>query len=537
MRWPLPVIIVVLGLSLSCSSTPSNQNDNNNNNDPSSTNASSVSDKKRENYSVVFTIPVGEGGVNYANVGEEESEPWGPGGLTIQDDGTFLIVDTVADRILKYGSDGSRLATITLKDVVGITDVTADDGNIYVLDQAATVPEILHLSSQGDLLERHPLHSQMLARGLTGLAMSQDRAVLLEFDNGLSTRSFDNRRALDRSLRGNSYAVNVPSLQSQLSEGGRGFVLLNNQRFAEIELPNLLAGLKILRVKANGDVFVLVDEIVPTPEVNLDETIRRFKSDGTLTGFARVPIHDMNTYVENNVAVDNEGQAFATLSGKDNFKVVKLTFENQLEPILAKSPFMPSAATPSGGCNRTRAQMIATAKEYINNRVFLNVSNLNGDCPGRGKPRYLGTTAGIYRSVAYDWGGGAGVDTYNQHMLQNKAAGDVDTHNEEDCSSGVDCSGFVTRCWGFNQSIKYSTWDLPKHSGEISIVELQPGDILNRPGNHVVLFDRFPEGSNSGNGVMDWESTKTKKFDRVVYMRSSWRRLMGYVARRYEHVC
>lgn len=537
MRRSLPLIIVVLGLSLSCSSTPSTENHNNNNNGSSTTNANSLSDKKSENYSVVFTIPVGEGGVNYANVGEEESEPWGPGGFTIQDDGTFLIVDTVADRILKYGSDGSRLSTITLKDVVGITDVTADDGNIYVLDQAATVPEILHLSSEGDLLERNPLHRQMLARGLTGLAMSQDRAVLLEFDNGVSRRSFDNKAALDRSLLGKSYVVNVPSLQSQLSEGGRGFILLKDQRFAEIKVDNLLAGLKILRVTANGDVFVLVDEILPTAEVNLDETIRRFKSDGTPTGIARVPIHDMNTYVENNVAVDKEGEAFATLSGKDNFKVVKLAFENQLEPILAKIPFKPSAATPSSSCNRTRAQMIATANEYISNRVSLNTTNLDGDCPGRGKPRYLGTTAGVYRSVAYDWGGGDGVHTYNQHMLQNKAAGDVDTHKEEDCSSGVDCSGFVTRCWGFKESIKYSTWDLPKYSGEISIVELQPGDILNRPGNHVVLFDRFPEDANSGNGVMDWEATKTKRFDRVVYMRSSWRRLMGYVARRYKQVC
>src|SRR6266516_4722788 len=152
MRSSLISLTAFLVFSFSCSRPAANRSDTRV--DGPGSNGTPTAETMSEHYSVVFTIPTGEGGINYANVDEKESEPWGPGGFTIQDDGTFLIVDTAADRILKYGSDGSRLSTITLKDVVGITDVTADDANVYVLDQAAPVPQVIRLSPQGGVVKR-----------------------------------------------------------------------------------------------------------------------------------------------------------------------------------------------------------------------------------------------------------------------------------------------------------------------------------------------------------------------------------------------
>ena len=60
-------------------------------------------------------------------------------------------------------------------------------------------------------------------------------------------------------------------------------------------------------------------------------------------------------------------------------------------------------------------------------------------------------------------------------------------------AAGVDCSGFVSRAWGLkahNGTFKLASIAAPLPT----IFDLKPGDILNRPGNHVRLFVGFEPG-------------------------------------------
>jgi hypothetical protein len=539
---PLLLLVFILSLAPSCSSPVSTQTGNDNGN--TSTNANSQTPQET---SVVLSIPVGGEGINYANTDVEESEPWGPSAISIAPDGTFLIVDTVDNEVLRFRPDGSQMPTIKVDNVVGITDVTANAAHIFVLDESATTPAIVRFTTEGVLEDSQLLTPQLLGgglrsreslRSLSGLATAEDGDVLLEFNSGESTRRLDNRAALDSSLRGRRFSVEVPTLQSQLSDGGRGLVLLDGQRFAEVRVENLVAELKILSVNANGDVFVVLDELAALPQVNVDQTVRRYSSNGTLTGVARVPIRESYTYVRHSPGIDRDSQVIALITKKGrNAEVVRLNFRTELVPILPRSTFIQSNANPANACTRTRSQIASMARRYIDNSVPLNITNLDGACEGRRKPRYLKATAGRYSSVAYDWGGAETVESYNAQMAQNRAAGDIDTNGVERCSIGVDCSGFVTRCWGFSDpSVKYGTSTLPSISSEINILELLQGDILNRAGRHVVLFDKLMSDGN-GNYVMAWESITTDNADRVVHEKSSWRRFAGYVARRYRQVC
>ncbi|HET7287788.1 MAG TPA: hypothetical protein VFI71_09975 [Pyrinomonadaceae bacterium] len=498
--------------------------------------------------SIVLTVPVGEGGITYADAEVEELEPWGSSAFEITDDGTYLIADAVGKRILRYRADGSQLPAFPVKDVVGITDIAASLENIYLLDKSSAIPSIVRLSNEGVVEAQTPstliagLKSRAAMKDLSGVATAADGDVLLEFEPGVEMRRFNNVRALDRSLRGNNYSVSVPTLQRQLVDGGKGSVLRNGSPFIEIKVDNLLAELRVLTVNSAGEIFVVVDEIVPTSQVDVDETVRRYRADGTLLSTARVPIHDMYFQVANNLRVNQQGEIIAKVPRRKDTVFVKLKFESELAPILTKTTFDPAtpAPAPEGTCRRTRAQMIAMAKTYINNKVSLSLANLSGtDCQGRKKPKYLGDAAGEYNSVAYDWGGSDTPERYNQHMAENRAAGDTDAHAVENCSSGVDCSGFVTRCWGFTDpGQRFETASLPSISVAISILQLQPGDILNKPHRHVVLFDRFDEGqSRDGNGLMAYESTTTQGSDRVIHGRTNWRRWLGYTAMRYKRVC
>ena len=84
---------------------------------------------------------------------------------------------------------------------------------------------------------------------------------------------------------------------------------------------------------------------------------------------------------------------------------------------------------------------------------------------------------------------------------EKQAAGDAAASR---FAAGVDCSGFVSRCWRLSRP--FSTRELPVLSISLpSWDELKTGDILIAPGRHVLLFirwegaekDRFP-GSEAG---------------------------------------
>ncbi len=100
--------------------------------------------------------------------------------------------------------------------------------------------------------------------------------------------------------------------------------------------------------------------------------------------------------------------------------------------------------------------------------------------------------------VAYKWGGLDTPESFDAGVRAGKAAGDVytpekrrlDSRGVSDDAVGIDCSGFICRCWKLKK--RYSTYSL----GDIcrtlaSPGDLQPADILNKASGHVLLFVRF----------------------------------------------
>lgn len=114
-----------------------------------------------------------------------------------------------------------------------------------------------------------------------------------------------------------------------------------------------------------------------------------------------------------------------------------------------------------------------------------------------------------------------------------KFAGDIDTSSEE-CSRGVDCSGFVSNAW--NLSDHYGTCNLETISTPLaSLYELQPGDIMNRCSptpRHVIIFDHF-----TANGMVGYESTGYLEYDRVVRIDRLFVNIADYTPRKYNNAC
>jgi hypothetical protein len=106
--------------------------------------------------------------------------------------------------------------------------------------------------------------------------------------------------------------------------------------------------------------------------------------------------------------------------------------------------------------------------------------------------------------LPYQWGGFSSIDGYNlsnpkdfdeqytgsgTYEGRSYFAGDINTEDYSRWACGLDCSGFVSRCW--NLPNKHATYTFKDIVSPIRLEELKKGDIINIPYYHVILFKDF----------------------------------------------
>jgi len=503
-----------------------------------------VQKQSEKTYEVVASIPTGDFGIHYRNVGVPEAEVTGPASFRVLRDGSFVIADTDEDRIVVI-SRGVVVREIRVPEAQGIADLAiTPDGDILALDLAQ---RRVHLIQQNkETGQKHgPIEvpADADSGAVTGITVSSDGQPAFDLNGGSRVITSKGNELRKQLRSGAEITVNAPDLNDPNSNASVGSIRSGDQE-TQIAVSNLLGGVRILGTDRVGNLFVVVTEVSGTDGIQVDETIRKYDANLKLLGIARVPVNERFTFTQRGLDLADDGTVFAMIPRADRLDIVRLYFQRSLTPLLPEPPkatpfkmqrahaYRPSPM-PQVACSRSRRQMVNAANQYLNNRVYLTTTNLTGTCSGRTAPRYLGTTAGYKDSVAYDWGGNDAVSDYNSYMSQGYQAGDIPIYSSgvESCSRGVDCSGFVSRVWG--RTTKYSTTTLPNISTRIyDLRELQEGDILNLYNSHVVIFNGMANG-----GINAWESTINLKYDRVVYGFASWTRLSNYLPYRYNEVC
>lgn len=99
----------------------------------------------------------------------------------------------------------------------------------------------------------------------------------------------------------------------------------------------------------------------------------------------------------------------------------------------------------------------------------------------------------VNSGIPYKWGGFDDPASFDHAIAEGHAGGDVSTPAKRRAdnaavsarATGVDCSGFVSRC--LKLPTVHDTSQLPSVCLPIEAASLRPGDVLNIPRRHVLL--------------------------------------------------
>lgn len=124
----------------------------------------------------------------------------------------------------------------------------------------------------------------------------------------------------------------------------------------------------------------------------------------------------------------------------------------------------------------------------------------------------------VNQGIPYKWGGFDDPASFDRGIANGLAAGDVSTPAKRQAdnaavsqyAAGVDCSGYISRCLKLPEV--YDSARLPSICDVLpSAQDLRPGDLLNIPRRHVMLFAGWAKPDRSWiyfyetGGIPEWK--------------------------------
>jgi len=191
----------------------------------------------------------------------------------------------------------------------------------------------------------------------------------------------------------------------------------------------------------------------------------------------------------------------------------------------------PQASTIARLPRASRAEIVARAHAIANHGWTCSSSNLNASCSRKYRSDWKAGQR--VTGIPYRWGGSDTPELFDKKLAQGLAAGAHSQYGILSCAAGIDCSGFVTQAWGLPAGHAYSTSNLRQIAGKPKYnwyTDMKPGDALNLPGSHVVLFTGYnPDGT-----INICEASGSK--GRVVCHSATWSRFVKYIPLQYKGI-
>ena len=456
--------------------------------------------------------------------GSQDVELMGPQALSSDGAGNLFMLDQVNGRIVRFDPKKPTVEPSILKMpenvkpsdlVVRNNDIMVWDGSIRTL-RAPDGPSTRSVDNDPVQLE------EVSSRGV------DDRVATSAFAQMGSQPPGSPSDLLDQNTRAVVTKKTRQPERQYVASRGRGSIVADiipeksdnavrvevnaadtNETIAQLLLRtrNRLGTVEFLEVDNNDRFYVLAEDI-PTSGKRASTYVIRYASNGQFEGVYDLPL--ANTPLTRRfVAISGDGEVYFLRTKPDKVEVLAVGFRALRDLASAASSPAPASDVPAATASKfdgiaavrpsNRQQAIETAFAFEGVQWKLTPANYGPDpdtaCSGFSRirrPWYLQDKVNQeVRGVPYCWGCHGSLASFRAQIERGTKAGNVCTHNAPRPDvAGVDCSAFVSAAWGL--SVHYTTAAIPAIAKPIGNPwDLKPGDALNKPGSHVMLFLRF----------------------------------------------
>ena len=450
-----------------------------------------------------------------------DTEVDGPQALTSDADGKVYLLDQVNGRIVKFDPKSPSAAPRILQLpgalrptdlIVRKTDILVWDGSVHTLQptQQNDSPSFRGLEE----VNTRAADDQTVVSAFAQMGSSDpgDATDLLDQSN----RSTGGKKSPPRSRQhiatlgsGSVYVDVIPEdrgsaarIEVNRDDGGTNTLIAH----LSIKVHDQLGAVEFLEIDHSGRMFVLAENI-PNSLWGAGAFVARYSPSGALEGIYELPLSNV-PLSRRFVTVSAEGDVYFLRTQNTGVEVLGVGFR----PLPAGAVIDVSTAASSTPLQAflhgpitavrplTRQQVVETAFAFEGLQWRVNPGAYGRDpdqvCTGFGgrvrRPFYLhGKIGQEVRGIPYCWGCYGSLDQIRNKIEHGVLAGNICTHNAPRADvAGVDCSAFVSACWGLAH--QFTTSAIPAITQPVTNPwDLRPGDALDKPGSHVMLFLRF----------------------------------------------
>jgi hypothetical protein len=455
----------------------------------------------------------------------EDVELAGPQALSANGQGNLFVLDQINGRILQFDpkQPNSYPDVLKMPKDVQPTDLVVHDDDIMVWDGGVRTLKAAPGQSTrglgGDVIQLEEVSSRGADDQVAASAFAQmgsqapgsaadllgqnTRAAIIKM-----TRQPDRQYVASRS-KGSVIADIIPD-KGNASVRVEIQTMVTNETIGQLGLRvrNQLGTVEFLEID-NSDRFYVLAEDVPPSGKNASTFVARYAANGRLEGIYELPLEN-TPLTRRFVTVSGDGDVYFLRTKPDGIEVVGVGFRplTNASIIDVRPSRTTTAPAPQSDVKfdasaavrpSNRQQAIETAFAFEGIQWKLTQANYGNDpdsqCSGFSRvrrPWYLqGKVNQEVRGVPYCWGCHGSLANFRQRIESGTLAGNVCTRNAPRPDvAGVDCSAFVSAAWGL--SVHYTTAAIPAIAAPVANPwDLRPGDALNKPGSHVMLFLRF----------------------------------------------
>ncbi len=461
---------------------------------------------------------------------------YGPRSLEIDETtGRILILDSENERVSIFDNNGNHIHSFAIDEHADELLLTKKQ-TLFILN--CSTKTIKEFNLKGQVIS-HYIFSDV-TEPITGINLIDSHPALetadgktIKYDDShkeIQNKTYQSATSMKRIITGRIRGNKTFIVERQFPQ--RGILkLYNDETQLEKEIPilphegNNIETINLLGIDNLNNIYLVVEESI-NPGFKIKRLLKKMSPNGELLAESVIP-YSCYAYIFKDLKLTASGKVYQMLPLEKGLEVlewspisISIENENYEDLIFFSGSLITDKENNQEAISLLRLidvdsyslaeaaitpdNILYRAQQYANLTFNVNSSNITPlggvSCGGKTVETNI-RTSGTYTGVPYKWGGFSGIIgvtsytdcgyNFSQGLNAGLYAGDknCDTSFGSCCAVGVDCSGFVSQCWGL--STKYSTSTLPPVSYLLYSYDfLEQGDALNNLSSHVMLFFR-----------------------------------------------